>query len=238
MSINSEPFSTDEFDSVLVGKSGLDKTPQQVKLERAIDAEYEELSSERPFVDNVESSVGTDELEVPGISYSEYEGAVDRAALAPDNSKLEVKKSFNQLYKALNEKYGLNLSTDSSSFSDMLSSIVDPKMKQALQLYISESYDRFRVMIYNNYLNAIAALSQQILDPSYILSESISYSDKLKLMKDLFMMLQQIETIYQAVSIKDADTKLAHLSDTDMNNSNINDKETRELLKQLLNKDK
>lgn len=234
------------FDDVEEFSSIINSTKPKSNL--LVDEELKELNmttcyqeggelANRPSV--IIEDIPADQIEeVVGIDSKHYNDVMKTSEeLVTVETKLEVKKTFNNLYRDLNEKYNLNLRMDSESFSELMQNISDPKMNKALQLYTSELFGRFRSIIYNKYLQALAALSNQILDPEFILSESISYDDKLSIMERLFKFMTSIEQIYSTVNIENSDMKLSHLSDDAIEGANINDPETRSLLNKLLGKE-
>lgn len=235
---NDEPFSSDinEFASIIHANDDKNKKIDQIKQ-----AQSQEQSDPGGFMEC------DDQLECPssiseavddlGISPNQYNEVIDLSdQLVPQDKKDEVGKTFNQLYDDLNNKYGLNLKLSANDFGDTLRTLVDSKNRQAMQLYTSLSFGAFRSMLYQRYLEAIAALSTQILDPAYLSSKSISYSDKLDLMDRLFKFMQAVEQIYSTVNIENSDLKLEHLSDSDVERTSINDADTRALLNKLLSK--
>jgi len=137
---------------------------------------------------------------------------VDNAAKGNLNLD-DVKSAFSQLFEELNARYGTDIVFDSSNFSKSFSSIIQPEKMKALELGLSQAYGRFRVIMYMMYLNAIANISAQILDPSYIMSSSLPHQDKFNLIKDLFSFLQSVNTIYKDVNIEDSDLKLEKLNE-------------------------
>lgn len=137
---------------------------------------------------------------------------VDNAAKGNLNLD-DVKSAFSQLFSELNSRYGTDIVFDSSNFSKSFSSIIQPEKMKALELGLSQAYGRFRVIMYMMYLNAIANISAQILDPSYIMSSSLPHQDKFNLIKDLFSFLQSVNTIYKDVNIEDSDLKLEKLNE-------------------------
>lgn len=148
------------------------------------------------------------------------------------NSK-QVAQMFSKLFTDLNEKYGLDVQLDFNSFSKSLEFIIQPRNKKALELYLSEAYGRFRVILYAQYLNAISLLSAQILDPNYILSDSLSYGDKLLVMKQLYEFMQSLNEIYKEVNVSDTELKLEKLSEETESTMDIDDPQVRDFLQNL-----
>lgn len=167
-------------------------------------------------------------------AFKAIEEAKKNALIRKENQQ-QVNKMFGKLFDDLNKKYGLDVRFDYDSLSNSLEYIINPTNKRALELYLSEAYGRFRVVLYNQYLQAIAALSAQILDPNYILSDSMSYDAKLATLEKLFNFMQTMNEIYQQVSVPDTDMKLEKLSeDTNkIGGININDPDVRGFLEQF-----
>lgn len=147
----------------------------------------------------------------------------------------EVVATFKQLFQDLNDTYGLEVQFDFNSFSRTLGYMIKPKNKQAIEIYISEAYSRVRATLYFMYLNAISQLSQQILDPKFITSNSMTYSEKLILMRELFQYINSLNEIYKEVNIEDSDIKLKKLSEDSHEDSDLNDPSVQEFLQSLSN---
>lgn len=211
-----DPFSpeTDKVKSLLREDS---RKPDEV--------EYEVISSSvNTFMDSHAPAV------TPGVFQEVTHEVADHA---DDGKKSEIAAAFNQLFTDLNQKYGLNVSLDFDSFSNSLEYMISPKNKEALEYYLSEAYGRFRVVLYGQYLQAIATLSAQILDPDYLLSESMSYDQKLDTMQRLYEFMSTMNDIYKEVNIPNAEMKLEKMSDDERPDYSINDPEVRKVLSAL-----
>jgi len=195
----------------------------------------EEIESITPESSSKEPTDDNPLISQIGIKPTQYKDAVKLSEeLATVETKQEVQKTFNSLYNDLNKKYGLQLNMDANSFSELMRGISDPKMKEAMNLYTSEAFSRFRALLYNRYMTSLAMLSEKILDPAYILSDNVPYEEKLSLMERLFKFMAAIEQIYSTVNIENSDIKLSHLSDNNNAAVDLNDAGTRELLAKLL----
>lgn len=166
---------------------------------------------------------------LPPSAFQAVQKAKDKLQ-ANEAQKAQVSKMFNQLFTDLNQKYGLNIQFDFNSFSNQLSYIIEPTNKRAMEYYLSEAYGRFRVVLYQQYLNAIAILSAQILDPAYLLSESMTYADKLETMQKLYEFMSTMNEIYEAVNIPDTEVKLEKLSEDQNTPYNLNDPNVRKFM--------
>jgi hypothetical protein len=124
---------------------------------------------------------------------------------------------------------------DFDSFTNNLNFMIEPKNKRAVEYYLSEAYGSFRVALYGQFLNAIALISAQILDPSYILSESMTYTDKLDTMERLFGFMKTMNEIYAEVNIPDTEMKLEKLTEESRPRYDLNDPEIRKFMESSFN---
>lgn len=202
------------------------KLPDEVDYEEITDDDCNQAVNN--FMNQHSQSGFSDE------AFRQIQKARDKIAVTKENQK-KVSDMFGKLFNDLNQKYGLEIRFDFNSLSNSLEYIISPTNKRALELYLSEAYGRFRVVLYNQYLQAIAALSAQILDPDYLLSESMSYDAKLATMEKLFNFIQSMNQIYEQVNVSDTDMKLEKLSEdkNKVGQVNINDPEVRKFLEGL-----
>lgn len=206
--------------------------------EDAVFEEVTEKESHEPIPSKVDDPFGDEESDAMRIlKSSSSKGFGDRVTQLLDprkvNDQTDVAKTFRDLFQDLNTTYGLDIRFDFNSFTNTLSYIIKPKNKAALELYLSEAYGRVRATLYLLYLNAIATLSKQILDPRFIESNSMSYTDKLLLMRELFQYIQSLDKIYENVNVKDSDIQLRKLADTSEQDDEFNSNEVQEFLSAL-----
>jgi len=140
-----------------------------------------------------------------------------------ENKKKQVAEVFNKLFADLNQKYGLSVTLDFNSFTNNLDYLIEPKNKKAAEYYLSEAYGMYRIALYQQYLQAISLLSSQILDPSYILSESMTYDQKLDTLERLYGFMSTMNDIYEKVNIPDTSMKLEKLSEDQRPNYRLDD---------------
>lgn len=130
-----------------------------------------------------------------------------------DAQSVDVVKTFRDLFNDLNTTYGLDIQFDFNSFTRTLQYMITPRNMKAVEVYISEAYSRTRATLYLLYLNSIAQLSTQVLDPRFLTSNSMSYTDRLLLLRELFTYLKSLDEIYEKVKVKDGDIRLRKLSE-------------------------
>ena len=176
--------------------------------------------------------------EIPGIGpivngLDILKSMKDISNVKDSDANNELKKMsdvFNSLFEGLNQKYGLNIHYDCESFADSLKSIIDPTNMKAMSLYLSEGYERFRLILYQQYLVTIAMISKQIFDPSYILSESLTFADKMIVIEKLMMFMKQMNEIYAEVKVEHTERILENMSDNKTNTYNLDDPKIKDIL--------
>lgn len=198
------------------------------------DSNYEFIDAEEVKDDENLISKST----VKGLPPSAFKAAQD--AVNKLNANKEVKEkvatTFNKLFDDLNQKYGLSVKMNFDQYTNDLTYMIEPTNKKVAELYLSEAYGIFRVVLYNKFLQAIALLSSQILDPSYLLSESMTYSDKLDVMERLYQFMVMMNEIYKEVNIPNTPQKLEKVNETTGSKVSLNDPEVRKFMDQLFNK--
>lgn len=148
-------------------------------------------------------------------------------------SNEDVTQMLSKLFDDLNKKYGLDVQLDFNSFTHSLEFIIQPKNKRALELYLSEAYSRIRVLLYGQYLNAIVLLSSQILNPDYLLSESMSYEGKLAIVRELYSFMKDMNQIYKEVEIDNSELKIQKLAEEDSREDKLTDPDVLNFLENL-----
>jgi len=147
-----------------------------------------------------------------------------------NQKKQQVAEAFNNLFKDLNEKYGLQVKLDFDSFENTLDYMIKPVNKKAAEYYLSTAYGAFRVTLYTQYLQAIALLSAQVLDPAYILSESMTYDQKLDTLEKLYNFMLTMNEIYKEVNVPDTEVKLEKLSSDRRESRSLDDPKIMEYM--------
>lgn len=196
--------------------------------------DYEDVTEDS----KLDSSELLDKSTIKGLPPSIFQDVTAKAKKleADKEKKSQMMTAFNNLFNDLNQKYGLNVKFDFDSFTSSLNFIIEPTNKRALELYISEAFSRYRVVLYSQYLQAIALLSSQILDPAYLLSESMTYADKLETLRSLYEFMQSIEEIYKEINVPDSGIKLEKIAESKQEHYSLNDPEVRKYMEQLFNK--
>lgn len=133
----------------------------------------------------------------------------------------KVSAAIGDLFNSLNSRYGFNIKWDPTSFSENLKYIMVAVDQKALELYISEGYSKVRVLLYQQFLSAITALAAKVLDPTYLMSNSLSFDDQMTTIEKLFGFIEQMNSIYDQVHIDNVDDKLKNLKENNEEDNSL-----------------
>jgi hypothetical protein len=138
--------------------------------------------------------------------------------------------AFESFFSELNTTYGLKVRLDINSFAKSLEYLIDPRNKEAMSLYLSEAFGRFRIILYYQYLTSIVQLSSQILDPNYIGSQSIPIQDRFIMVEKLYDFMDKLETLNSRVHIPDSELKLRNVSASNEDSIDTNSNKVQDFL--------
>lgn len=188
-----------------------------------LDGDYDRYGGEvvdAEVIEDVHHSV--DEVILPAKAIKDLNKLSDGIEEPSERVRGEVAKAYSELVSSLNKEYNLNVSLDFDSFTNSITNLTSDKSEKAAEYYLSKVYGKFRVVMYQQYLRAISLLASQILDPNYMMSESMTYADKMDMMTKVLDMMGKMNEIYGQVKIPDTEAKLKKLSEESVKDSSIN----------------
>lgn len=121
----------------------------------------------------------------------------------------EAVNSVLELHKEYNKKYGIDFGFDTADVARMFQSIVSPEKKKVMELYLSEAFDRFRLVVYQRLMFGIFQLVQDLTSPAY-LSENVE--TKAILLEKLFLYMTNIEEMYSRIRNPHAEEELSKIA--------------------------
>lgn len=235
------PFDNEDIKRRILEKEGL-STPTDISHSDDIQFEKEDGTIITPeLVPNTMSNLVKNNYN--SIS-KDAEIIIHDAASLPVKDKMarskEISSALNRVFTEYNEKYGLSLRMDFQNISQSLLYITDQKSFRTLELFLSETFGRFRALIMVKVLQSIVILAEDILDPKRLLSNEVALEDKFIIVEKLLTYVDMIENLYSKVKILGADTELAKLAKDGGNNiasgDGISDEEMRAFLDMVLKK--
>nr|DAM52965.1 MAG TPA: hypothetical protein [Caudoviricetes sp.] len=121
----------------------------------------------------------------------------------------ETLDSIKDLYVSYNQKYGLNINLEVETIMSNFKSIIDPKELQVFEVYLSEAYSRFRLVIYQRLMITIAGLVDEISKP---LGNDVPIQDRYVMIDKLLDYMTKINQVYEEIKIEHSDVELQRLS--------------------------
>lgn len=160
-------------------------------------------------------------------------------ALAKDpDSLIESITNISTAYKAFGEEYGIHIKFDVDSVSETFKSIISSDNEKVFKLYLSKSFDKVRLAVFNKILISVTTLVDRITTKDILESDNIEMS--VSLLDKLFDMMKKLNDVHQEIKIDSSDLLLKNIAkDMLLANSDggvskeLNDIQVMEVLKRL-----
>lgn len=143
-------------------------------------------------------------------------------ALAEKEQKSEeITQAIEQVFTKYNEEYGLDLSMDIRNLSQAVIDVGDPKKRQILELYLSETFKSIKPILLLNLIQKLMLIIDYTMRPEYLLDPNqFTSADVLLIVDKLISYINDLNSLMNDVTIKDSDKLLKKISeeqgDTDM----------------------
>lgn len=156
-------------------------------------------------------------------------------SLAEKNKKNdELIQSIENVFTKYNEEYGLNLSLDIRNLSQALVDVGDPKKREILELYLSETFKSIKPILLLNLIQKLMVLIDYTMRPEFLLdSNQFTSSDSILLIEKLICFVNDLSDMMDNVTIKDSDKLLKKLSE-DTNNADMDSEESRNMVRNFM----
>jgi hypothetical protein len=158
------------------------------------------------------------------------------SAKDPD-SMIESIKSITDTYKSFGEQYGIDIKFDVDSVSETFRSIISEDAEKVFTLYLSKSYSKVRLAIFNKILISVQTLVDRITQRDILESDNIEMS--VGLLDKLFELMDKVNKVYKDIKIDSANLLLKNVSKelsdvkSGAGTSDLNSKEISEVLRNL-----
>lgn len=180
-------------------------------------------SSFKSFMDKIDPP----NSKVPQVTYTLPNMDLDSVKVGQEsiNSVLELHKEYNQ-------KYGIDFKFNTDDVARMFQSIISPERKKVMELYLSEAFSRFRLVVYQKLMFGIMQLVQDITSPAH-LTESIEV--KAVLIEKLQLYMENIEKMYEKIHNEHTEEELAKLSESTSSSTSydFNNPEVQQVIQRL-----
>lgn len=194
---------------------------------------YEDLSDDDFDMKSMMAKI--DPIQVKGRHNKESNTIVfyDESVEDEDFSE-EVVDTIEQLYESYNVKYGLSLKINVKESLATFRDIIDPRNRQIFELYLVESYGRFRLVAYQTLMMTSMNIMKDLSNPRNM---NVPIQDKYIMLEKLFNFLEKINSIYDQIKTNFSDAELTRLAqEQNMESSDLldyNDPEVLEVIEKL-----
>jgi hypothetical protein len=122
-------------------------------------------------------------------------------------------KSINNItstYEKFGEEYGIDIKYDIHSVSSTFKSILSRNSEEVFKVYLAKAFTKVRLSVFNKILISISLLVDRITQKDILESDNVDLS--VGLVEKLIELMDKLNTIYEQVEIKSADTVLRKVS--------------------------
>ena len=218
------PFSDPEFRDMLLKKEGIkDNTGYDVLIPEDVTPENEMKS----IISNAPSIPGS-----KGIKRVIHD-ASSLAKQEREERSQQMSMALNNLFSQYNEKYGLEVNVCFDDISKSIVALADPKSRRELELYVSNTFEGFKSLIYIKLMSSMSVVIDHMLDPSRLMSSDFSSADYFLIVEKLMSYIETLERLKSSIVIAGSDVELGQLGAGDDHGADKMSDEAKEFLKMM-----
>ena len=218
------PFSDPEFRDMLLRKEGIkDNT------------EFDILIPEDVTPENEMKSIISNAPSIPaakGIKRVIHD-ASSLAKQEKEERSQQMSLALNNLFSQYNEKYGLEVNVCFDDISKSIVALADPKSRRELELYVSNTFEGFKSLIYIKLMSSMSVVIDHMLDPSRLMSGDFSSADYFLIVEKLMSYIETLERLKSSIVIAGADVELGQMASQDTGGADKMSDEAKEFLKMM-----
>ncbi len=218
------PFSDPEFRDMLLKKEGIkDNTGYDVLIPEDVSPENEMKN----IISNAPSIPGS-----KGIKRVIHD-ASSLAKQEKEERSQQMSMALNNLFSQYNEKYGLEVNVCFDDISKSIVALADPKSRRELELYVSNTFEGFKSLIYIKLMSSMSIVIDHMLDPSRLMSSDFSSADYFLIVEKLMSYIETLERLKSSIVIAGSDIELGQLGAMDVGGTDKMSDEAKEFLKMM-----
>lgn len=218
------PFSDPEFRDMLLKKEGIkDNTGYDVLIPEDVTPENEMKN----IISNAPSIPGS-----KGIKRVIHD-ASSLAKQEKEERSQQMSMALNNLFSQYNEKYGLEVNVCFDDISKSIVALADPKSRRELELYVSNTFEGFKSLIYIKLMSSMSIVIDHMLDPSRLMSSDFSSADYFLIVEKLMSYIETLERLKSSIVIAGSDIELGQLGAMDVGGADKMSDEAKEFLKMM-----
>lgn len=218
------PFSDPEFRDMLLKKEGIkDNTGFDILIPEDVTPENEM----KGIISNAPTIPGS-----KGIKRVIHD-ASSLAKQEKEKRSQQMSLALNNLFSQFNEKYGLEVNVCFDDISKSIVALADPKSRRELELYVSNTFEGFKSLIYIKLMSSMSIVIDHMLDPSRLMSGDFSSADYFLIVEKLMSYIETLERLKSSIVIQGASVELDRLGSEDTGGADNMSHEAKEFLKMM-----
>ena len=156
-------------------------------------------------------------------------------SLSEKNQKNEeLTQAIESVFTKYNEEYGLDLSIDIRNLSQAVIDVGDPKKRQILELYLSETFKSIKPILLLTLIQKLMILIDYTMRPEFLLDPNqFTSSDSILLIEKIVQFVSDLSEMMDEVTIKDSDKLLKKLSEEN-NDSDMDSEESKNMVRNFM----
>ena len=156
-------------------------------------------------------------------------------SLSEKNQKNEeLTKAIESVFTKYNEEYGLDLSIDIRNLSQAVIDVGDPKKRQILELYLSETFKSIKPILLLNLIQKLMLVMDYALDPTRLLDPNqFTAADSLLIIEKILQYTTDLSDMMDEVTLKDSDKLLKKISEEN-NETDMDSEESKNMVRNFM----
>lgn len=216
------PFDNEEIKQQILKKEG------RIEIEEAEVLENEDTSPE-----SLKSMITA----APTLPKSAKNIIMDANAMsiAEKNEKSEeITQAIEQVFTKYNEEYGLDLSLNIRNLSQAVIDVGDPKKRQILELYLSETFKSIKPILLLTLIQKLMILIDYTMRPEFLLNPNqFTSSDSILLVEKLISLSKDLSDMLDEVTVQDSDKLLKKISE-EQGDSDMESEESKNMVRNFM----
>ena len=146
----------------------------------------------------------------------------------------ELTQAIESVFTKYNEEYGLELSVDTRNLSQALVDVGDPKKRQILELYLSETFKSIKPILLLNLIRKLMLVMNYALEPSRILDPNqFTAADTLLIIEKVMSFCQQLSDMMDEITVKDSDKLLKKIAE-ETDNTDMDSEDSKNMVRNFM----
>ena len=151
-----------------------------------------------------------------------------------DKKNEELTRAIESVFTKYNEEYGLELSVDTRNLSQALVDVGDPKKRQILELYLSETFKSIKPILLLNLMQKLMLVMDYCLKPENLLNPNqFTSSDIILIVGKLMEYSQQLGDMMDQLTIKDSDKLLKKMAEEN-DNTDMESEDSKNMVRNFM----